>query len=214
MMALGFFAVSNMPDNLAIGCVILDAGYCYQYLISCCLCAYLAQHFEQSPIWIVGISTGSLLLGQFVGGFSAFVPSNNAATASLVAFLILGSALYLFSNHNITSGWGSIRPGENVVIDPLQEACRSFADAHGLSTREKEVTTLLVKGHTRKEISEELHLSEETIKSHTSNVYQKTSVHSKRELARLVEESMQVPVELDTARQASCPLGTTASTTR
>ena len=53
--------------------------------------------------------------------------------------------------------------------------------------------TLLVKGHTRKEISEELHLSEETIKSHTSNVYQKTSVHSKRELARLVEESMQVP---------------------
>lgn len=214
MMALGFFAVSNMPDNLAIGCVILDAGYCYQYLISCCLCAYLAQHFEQSPIWIVGISTGSLLLGQFIGGFFAFAPSDSTATASLVAFLILGSALYLFSNQNITSGWGPIRPGENVFIDPLQEACRSFADAHGLSTREKEVMTLLVKGRTRKEISEELHLSEETIKSHTSNVYQKTSVHSKRELARLVEESMQVPVELDAVRQASCPLGTTTRTTR
>lgn len=200
MMALGFFAVSNIPINLAIGCMFLDAGYCYQYLISCCLCAYLAQHFDQSPIWIVGISTGSLLLGQFVGGFVASVFSNNYATASFVAFFILGSALYLFSNQNIASGWGSIRPGKDFAIDPLQEACRTVADAHNLSNREKEVMALLVKGRTRKEISEELHLSEETIKSHTSNVYQKTSVHSKRELARLVEENMQPTSSLGIAR--------------
>lgn len=195
MMALGFFIVANMPEDLAIGCIFLDAGYCYQYLISCCLCAYLAQHFNQSPIWIVGISTGSLLLGQFLGGLLASTLENDSTTASFIALLLLCSALYLFSNQNLTSGWGSIRPGRSTAADPLCETCRDVADAHGLSNREKDVMILLVKGHTRKEISEELHLSEETIKSHTSNVYQKTSVHSKRELARLVEQNMQTPGE-------------------
>lgn len=195
MMAFGFFVVANMPDDLAIGCIFLDAGYCYQYLLSCCLCSYLAQHFVQSPIWIVGISTGSLLLGQFVGSLFASALGNDSTMASFAALLLLSSALYLFSNKNLTSGWGSIQPGKSIVTDPLCETCRDVADAHGLTNREKDVMILLVKGHTRKEISEELHLSEETVKSHTSNIYQKTSVHSKRELARLVEQNAQTASE-------------------
>ena len=42
-------------------------------------------------------------------------------------------------------------------------------------------------GATRKEIAETLVLSVETVKSHASNLYQKLGIHSKKELANLVE---------------------------
>ena len=43
-----------------------------------------------------------------------------------------------------------------------------------LTTREMEVFSLLVKNYTTKEISNELGISEKTVRNHISNVMQKT----------------------------------------
>ena len=45
-----------------------------------------------------------------------------------------------------------------------------------LTNREKEVLTLLISNKSTREISEELHISEKTVRNHISNVMQKLSV--------------------------------------
>ena len=45
-----------------------------------------------------------------------------------------------------------------------------------LTNREKEVLTLLISNRSTREISEELHISEKTVRNHISNVMQKLSV--------------------------------------
>ena len=192
MMALGFFFVwlgAGPSNGLLVGGVVLDAGYCYQYLVSCCLCAYLARNFKQSPYWIVGISTACLLGGQLAGSIAATFISNAPLSSSLCVFLLLSSSLYLTSDKNLKFGWGSFRPGEccNERCSATKNACELIASESGLSKRETEVMQLMAAGATRKEIAETLILSEETVKSHASSLYQKLGIHSKKELANLVE---------------------------
>ena len=192
IMAAGFFVTSLTPTSPVAGSVLLDAGYCYQYLLSCCLCAYLAKSFDQSPIWIIGTSTGCLLAGQLAGGLFASIVSDTAALAFLLAFALPLSALYLFSSRNMASGWGAIRPGDaESATDAIEEACRIAGSENGITKRELDVLVLLARGKTRKEISAELHLSEETIKTHAGKIYQKLSVHSKRELIEKIEQRVE-----------------------
>lgn len=54
-----------------------------------------------------------------------------------------------------------------------------------LTTREREVFLLLVKNKTTKDISDELYISEKTVRNHISNVMQKLGVTSRT--AALVE---------------------------
>lgn len=59
---------------------------------------------------------------------------------------------------------------------------------YGLLEREAEVLELLFRGMTRQQIADELHLSPWTIKDRVSAIYEKTGVHSYKELARLLED--------------------------
>ena len=189
IMAIGFFITSLSPSSPIVGSVFLDAGYCYQYLLSCCLCAYLARSFDQSPIWIIGTSTGCLLAGQLAGGLLASFVDDTGISAFMLAFALPLSALYLFSTRNMASGWGAIRPGDaESASDATEEACRIVGSENGITKRELDVLILLARGKTRKEISTELHLSEETIKTHTGKIYQKLSVHSKHELMTKISQ--------------------------
>ncbi len=63
-----------------------------------------------------------------------------------------------------------------------------------LTTREKEVFSLLVKNYTTKEISSKLNISEKTVRNHISNVMQKLEVKARTsaviELIKLNEISI------------------------
>ncbi len=63
-----------------------------------------------------------------------------------------------------------------------------------LTTREKEVFSLLVKNYTTKEISKKLQISEKTVRNHISNVMQKLEVKARTgaviELLKLNEISL------------------------
>lgn len=60
---------------------------------------------------------------------------------------------------------------------------RTYVEKSGLTSREKEILLLLVKGFSYKEIAAELFISVETLNTHTKNVYRKLNVHSRGELA-------------------------------
>ena len=55
-----------------------------------------------------------------------------------------------------------------------------------LTNREKQVAAGLLQGSTRLQLAEDLYISEDTVKSHISNIYRKLKVHSRIELAHRV----------------------------
>lgn len=55
-----------------------------------------------------------------------------------------------------------------------------------LTKRERQVAAGLLQGSTRQQLAEDLYISEDTVKSHISNIYRKLKVHSRIELAHRV----------------------------
>lgn len=56
-------------------------------------------------------------------------------------------------------------------------------DEQSLTSREKEILQLLVRGFSYKEIASEIFISVQTLNSHIKNIYRKLNVHSRSELA-------------------------------
>jgi DNA-binding CsgD family transcriptional regulator len=190
LLALGYLLASLLPAVPLVGNFLLYLGYCYLYLIICCLCVYLARIHRQSAIWIVGLGTGCLLAGQLAGEFigSVFPAGYAAGFAVVMSFLLLLLAAIL-SGTDIASGWGSARPSaEDYLSTSIKSACDMVAGEFELSGREKDVLLLLVRGRTRRYVSQQLDVSEETVKSHTGKIYAKLSVHSHAELMNLIEK--------------------------
>lgn len=59
------------------------------------------------------------------------------------------------------------------------------ADPLGLTQREQDVTALVVRGHTNKEVAAELFLTAKTVEYHLRNIYAKLGITSRRELRQL-----------------------------
>jgi DNA-binding CsgD family transcriptional regulator len=190
LMALGFFIISTFGNALLGGSVLLYTGYAYTYLINCCLCAYFAKGMGQSPLWIIGLATGSLMTGQIFGSILgiALSPFGVQWYAGITAFLLVLAALLMSAGNRLNRGWGTIVPGVDAPQQPdIETACRLVASENDLSKRESEVLLLLIRGRSRRALSESLNVSEETIKSHVANIYAKIGVHSREELIALAE---------------------------
>jgi len=76
---------------------------------------------------------------------------------------------------------------EKVVLSLQQKNKNSFLDV--LTFREKEIVSLVEKGHSYKQMSDQLFVTTYTINYHLKNIYKKLNIHSKSELlSRLMEE--------------------------
>ena len=75
---------------------------------------------------------------------------------------------------------------ETEAVDALEEKVAYWSEAAGLSPREKEVFRELLTDKKRKEIAETLCISENTVKTHTSNVFSKLEVSTRSELMEKV----------------------------
>jgi DNA-binding CsgD family transcriptional regulator len=67
--------------------------------------------------------------------------------------------------------------------DPRMQRLR---DHFQLSTREREILDLLLKGKSNKDIEKELFISHHTVRNHIHNIYQKLSVSSRLQLMNLI----------------------------
>lgn len=67
-------------------------------------------------------------------------------------------------------------------LNPQEQHLKNYA----LTPREKEIALILSTGITYKQISEELHISMPTVKTHASNIYKKCGVKSRSELTALL----------------------------
>jgi len=80
--------------------------------------------------------------------------------------------------------------GMDVAALPLEERIARVVSAlpkgEMLAAREREVLVLLLENRRRREIADEMHLSENTVKTYTRNLYNKLGVGSREELFRLL----------------------------
>lgn len=87
------------------------------------------------------------------------------------------------------------RPEEEVTNDLLSYALKQRETAEGylciwqaLSPREQQVAALTCLRYTNRQIARRLMISPETVKSHVRNVLRKFNLHSKVELARVLDD--------------------------
>lgn len=129
---------------------------------------------------VVGLSTGfydAVSIIWVAWFFSLGVMSN--AAVLLVAFVLVMLVIWL-----IDRGGGEERPATppELIVDRRGE----IAERAGLSPRETEVFMMLAQGRSRAFISEELVLSEGTVKTHISHIYTKLNVHGRQEMFDLL----------------------------
>ena len=75
---------------------------------------------------------------------------------------------------------------EDALVDRLAQAVEQWSEAANLSEREKDVFHALLEDKKRKQIAEELCISENTVKTHTSNIFSKLEVSTRGELIEKV----------------------------
>ena len=66
-------------------------------------------------------------------------------------------------------------------IKQAPEPARRAPEVQNLTEREEQVLALLAKGHAYKEISDLMHISFETVRTHVRSIYEKLHVHSRTE---------------------------------
>lgn len=82
------------------------------------------------------------------------------------------------------------KPAEQENRDSLQKCIDEIAQSHKLTQREREIVELIYKGASNAIIAEELFISQNTVKSHMKNIYEKLNVHSRMELVYLINAQL------------------------
>ena len=131
---------------------------------------------------------------------STAVPLNPSSSDATVHGRQADNALVADGQSNVgqlSSAEGHAAQKEAGVGDPVEAMAEpdwrselaSFAQTYGLTPRETEICSYLVRGRSAKHIAEELVISENTVWSHVKNVYAKTGAAGKNALIELFEKS-------------------------
>lgn len=179
-----------------------------QAVINCIVCAFrtvvvciftvamidIARYAQWKPLVVLctgySISIASFLIPELVA-IAVGAPLASFPSFWIGVFIVVSCSLLLvqekdFSNARVFAELCSL-PKSSTTTDSVKDRAHEVAKAFDLSNREEEVLCYLSMGRTRGYIAETLFISESTVASHSKRIYQKLSVHSKRELMDLVE---------------------------
>jgi DNA-binding CsgD family transcriptional regulator len=185
--------VKHIPD---LGYGITNFG-AFLFKVMVMIVAFnFCQRYRTAPIIVFSLSRMAFSLDLLLG-FGAFhayrhfeqdVPDLLGISSVVMGIFVIITYLFVFAQGNLPLFAKSKAPGA-IGTDHLQERCSRLVRLGGLSKRESEVLLLIAKGRSTPRIQEELHLSMNTVNTHTSHVYQKLKVHSRQELLDLLEET-------------------------
>ena len=75
------------------------------------------------------------------------------------------------------------------VAEKMQIIFSHLAEDKMLTAKEIEVVEKILGGKSRKEIADELHISENTVKTHLKHIYEKLGIAKKQELLTLLHKA-------------------------
>ena len=106
----------------------------------------------------------------------------------------------LFASLGIWLGLKLTRPGETVVVREVEVPApvnfvrdESKVEALGLTPRELEILGFIAEGLSNKEIAERAYVSENTVKTHSSRVFEKLGARRRTQAVQLAKELRLIP---------------------
>ncbi|MEO0334219.1 MAG: helix-turn-helix transcriptional regulator, partial [Bacteroidota bacterium] len=123
-----------------------------------------------------------LLLGLIHGlSFLPFLTEPQLELAFIFFFFLINTALGVYFLYS--GDFPSSVPEKSSVL-----TLDGFIEKYGITAREKDVILEIYKGKTNQEIADTLFVTLQTIKDHTSRIYQKTEVKNRNQLSSLVRK--------------------------
>ena len=107
------------------------------------------------------------------------------ANAQVVSLCLL--AVYLVAL--VLSGIREEVKAPQAAPPAFDDTCERLAQRYGLSARESEILPYLARGRGAKAVAEKLHISPETVRTHSKRIYEKMGVHTREELLDLIEDA-------------------------
>lgn len=153
--------------------------------------------YSDNPAQILGVGLAMNVLGIFLGdiiGSQISSTKGGHVQASVIALVVIFTVMIILPllNTQLTKLLKSHAFLIQFARMPEKERTKTLANFKNnqqLTARETEVVKLLLRGYTYKAISEALFISENTMKYHIKNIYQKLNVKSKMELIKLFADS-------------------------
>jgi len=196
MIGLSFIAFlalgRSWADYLVVNTLMLGACGVYDLFWWSILGEML--ELDKNPARIMGIGLSANVLGVLLGGLignAISMTSGQSYNPTLLALgvvcvtLVLLPPLHkrlttLLKNHVYLTTIAEMPPREQTRLICAFNITEKFTE------REGEIAALLIKGKTYRMIAVELHVSENTIKTHVKNIYSKAGVQSRTELMNLL----------------------------
>lgn len=192
------YALAEASGSPVAAVIVLQyVAYSYLDIILWGLGSYLIKDCGQPAVWVAACPSASLLTGRIAGSvMGTALVSGPAGTphaviliCAVAAYAFMFVALQLSSGENILNGWGFILPSDaGDQRTDLERACALIAADFRLTAREQDVLRLVVQKKSRREIADELFISQNTVKTHIRKLYAKLEVHSNEELIAFTEQ--------------------------
>lgn len=195
---IGFSFIAFMVlDRSAISYLLVNTlmlGACgvYDLFWWSILGEMLELHKNPSKVLGIGLSANVLgvLMGGLIGNAIASVNGQSTNSTLLALGVVCVTLVMLPPLHKHLTVLLKDHAYLTVIseMSSQEQTCliRNFTIAERLTERESEIASLLITGKTYRMIAGELHVSENTVKTHVKNIYSKAGVQSRTELMNIL----------------------------
>ncbi len=118
-----------------------------------------------------------------LGAFTPLAQAAHYETIFVVLFYLFNTALVVFYAYQAVDD--EVQPQPRLSLD-------DFLSRYGISKREADIVHGIYAGKTNQEIANQLFITLQTVKDHSSRIYQKTFVKNRAQLTTLIRESQNV----------------------
>ena len=156
------------------------------YAIAC----IMAHQLGSSAVYLAGLFAGLykvfLQIGKTLGLVVVEQVHNTAISVPVLALIMvlvtIAATIILVQDRSIVDKFS----WKEQSVDPKNASCAKITEEHRLTPKEASVLLLLAKGQDTAQIAEELFLAQSTVRVHTSSIYKKLDIHSRKELDKLL----------------------------
>lgn len=179
------FAMIALSNEVGISMVLWILGYClfgFLAVFRVVLFSDIAgtkEHF----LYMAGFGLMFGRLGDAAGSLTGIMLGNK-----LVPLVIVASICFVLTYVVFFMLYNKLYMPVPQSMPSQEERLNAFIEKHKLSSREIEVLNLIIKGASNGEISDELFISENTVKFHVRNILKKTGCSNRTELLTMLNQ--------------------------
>ena len=194
MIAVLFMPYADHNPNLMYGITNFGA---FLFKIMIMIIAFnFCQRYRTSPTLVFSLTRIAFSLDLLLGfgvfhayrHFEPVFPDLLGIVSVVLGILVVATYSFVFTERGNVPIFVKVE-SPLTPADSLEDRCKRLVRIGKLSKRETDVLRLIAKGRSTPRIQEELHVSMNTVNTHTSHIYQKLKVHSRQELLDLLEET-------------------------